>query len=26
LLDFIEHGLYSDHPKRSDKGSPARPR
>jgi len=26
LLDFIEHGLFSEHPKRSDKGSPARPR
>ena len=26
LLDFIEHALYSEHPKRSDKGSPARPR
>ncbi len=26
LLDFIEHALYSEHPKRSDKSSPARPR
>jgi hypothetical protein len=26
LLDFIEHGLFSEHPKRSDKGSPARSR
>jgi TetR/AcrR family transcriptional regulator len=26
LLDFIEHALYSEHPKRSDEGSPARPR
>ena len=26
LLDFIEHGLFSEHLKQSDKGSPARPR
>jgi TetR/AcrR family transcriptional regulator len=26
LLDFIEHALYSEQPKRSDKSSPARPR
>jgi TetR/AcrR family transcriptional regulator len=26
LLDFIEHALYSEYPKRSDKGSPARSR
>jgi Tetracyclin repressor-like, C-terminal domain len=26
LLDFIEHGLFREHLKRSDKDSPARPR
>jgi TetR/AcrR family transcriptional regulator len=26
LLDFIEHALYSEQPKRSDKSAPARPR